>query len=110
MVPLFLDAGLLRHCAAIERNEIVADAFGGGRDSWVEIGETAVRLEPLDVDSEERLGQRVGIATHRVTLRARPGLDRGMAFRISGRRFVIRTLHDPDETGRYLVCRCEAEA
>ncbi len=110
MVPVFIDAGLLRHRAAIERNEIAPDAMGGGRDAWVEVGETSVRLEPLDVDSDERLGQRVGVATHRVTLRTRPGLDRGMAFRIGPRRFLIRTLHDPDETGRYLVCRCEVEA
>ncbi|WP_061934091.1 phage head closure protein [Aureimonas sp. AU22] len=110
MTPLFIDAGLLRHRAAIERNDVVPDAMGGGQDVWVEIGETSVRLEPLAVDVDERLGQRVGTATHRVTLRARPGLDRGMAFRVGGRRFVIRTLHDPDETGRYLVCRCEAEA
>ncbi|RIY01289.1 head-tail adaptor protein [Aureimonas flava] len=110
MAPLFIDAGLLRHRAAIERNEIVPDDMGGGRDAWVEVGETSVRLEPLTVEVEERWGQRMGAATHRVTLRARDGLDRGMAFRIGSRRFVIRALQDPDETGRYLVCRCEAEA
>lgn len=110
MAPQFIDAGLFRHRATIERNEIVPDAMGGGQDRWVEVGETSVRLEPLTVESDERQGQRIGTATHRVTLRARPGLDRGMAFRVGRRRFVIRTLHDPDETGRYLVCRCEADA
>lgn len=110
MTPLFLDAGVLKHRAVIERNEVVADAMGGGADNWVEVGETSVKLEPLATEVRERLGQRIGTVTHRVTLRIRPGLERGMAFRFGARRLVIRTLHDPDESGRYLVCRCEEEA
>ncbi|WP_182085598.1 phage head closure protein [Aureimonas sp. ME7] len=110
MVPLFLDAGLLRHRVTIERNEVLPDAMGGGRANWVEVGETSVRLEPIRAEVEERLEQRVGVATHRVTLRARAGLERGMAFRFGARRLLIRTVQDPDETGRYLVCRCEEEA
>ena len=30
-----------------------------------------------------------------------------MRFTKLGRRFDILTVHDPDETGRYLVCRAE---
>lgn len=42
--------------------------------------------------------------THRVTLRYREDLRSGMRLRKLGRLFDIVTVHDPDETGRYLVC------
>lgn len=109
MVPLFLDPGLLTKRALIERNEPVPDAMAGARERWLEVGETSVRVEPLTGKVEEAFGQRIGVLTHRVTLRARDGLSRGMAFRLGARRLVIRSLHDPDETGRWLVCRCEEE-
>ncbi len=110
MVPLFLDPGLLTKRALIERNDPVADGSGGARDHWLEVGETSVRVEPLAARVEESLDQRIGTITHRVTLRARDSLTRGMAFRLGARRLLIRSLHDPDETGRWLVCRCEEEA
>lgn len=110
MSTLFLDAGLLRHRALIERNEPVPDAMGGAADRWREVGETSVRVEPARVEVGPEAGQRIANVTHRVTLRRRAGLERGMAFRLGARRLVIRTMHDPDETGRYLVCRCEEEA
>ena len=43
--------------------------------------------------------------THRVTLRWRNGVAAGMRFARQGRIFDIVTVHDPDDTGRYLVCR-----
>lgn len=110
MSTLFLDAGLFRHRALIERNDPVPDAMGGAQDRWVEVGETSVRVEPARADVEDDEGQRIGRVTHRVTLRQRAGLSRGMAFRLGTRRLVIRTIHDPDETGRYHLCRCEEEA
>jgi SPP1 family predicted phage head-tail adaptor len=109
MGTLFLDAGLLRHRALIERNDPVPDAMGGAADRWREVGEAAVRVEPARAEVSPEAGQRIARITHRVTLRHRDGLERGMAFRLGARRLVIRTLHDPDETGRYLVCRCEEE-
>ena len=109
MATQFLDPSLLTKRAAIERNEPVADVFGGARDRWVEMAETCVRVEPLKAEADERFGQRIGTLTHRVTLRFRAGLKRGMAFRLGQRRLLIRSLHDADETGRWLVCRCEEE-
>ncbi len=110
MAPLFLDPGLLDKRVAIERDMGAPDRFGGAETRWVEVGETSARVEPANVRVREALGQRLGALTHRVTLRARDGLERGMAFRIGRRRLVVRSVHDPDETGRWLVCRCEEEA
>lgn len=109
MATFFLDAGKLNKRALIERNEAIADTIGGAKDVWREVGETSVRIEPLRQRVEEETGQRIGTATHRVICRARPDLSRGMAFRLAERRLVIRTLHDPDESGRFLMCRCEED-
>ena len=38
-------------------------------------------------------------------MRWRNGVASGMRFARQGRIFDIVTVHDPDETGRYLVCR-----
>jgi len=43
--------------------------------------------------------------THRVTRRHRGNVRAGMRFTRRDRIFEIATVHDPDETGRYLVCR-----
>ncbi|MFD2237043.1 phage head closure protein [Aureimonas populi] len=106
----FLDAGMLDRRAALEVNETVRDALGGARDDWREVAEISVRLEPLGPAVAERFDQRIGTLTHRVILRHREDVARGMAFRLRGRRMLIRSVHDPDETRRFLVCRCEEEA
>lgn len=105
-----LDAGMLDRRAILETNEPVADTLGGARDAWREVGDVSVRLEPLSVAVRERFEQREGKLTHRVILRHRQGVERGMAFRFGQRRMLIRSVHDPDETRRFLVCRCEEEA
>jgi SPP1 family predicted phage head-tail adaptor len=43
--------------------------------------------------------------THRVTIRHRADIASGMRLAWDMRKFLILTVHDPDETGRYLVLR-----
>ena len=107
---MFLDPGLLNRRARLEINEPAADAFGGAADIWREIAEISVRLEPITTRVSERFGQQDETATHRVTLRHRPDLARGLSFLIGARRFLVRTVIDPDESGRWLVCRCATAA
>lgn len=107
MPALFLDPGLLRRRAALEAFAPVADGMGGASEAWQEIGEVSVHVEPLSAEARERFGQREETVTHRVICRFRGDIDRGMAFRLGERRLVIRTVHDPDETARFLLCRCE---
>jgi SPP1 family predicted phage head-tail adaptor len=49
--------------------------------------------------------QTVETETHRITSRWRNGVAAGMRFAKQGRIFDIVTVHDPDDTGCYLVCR-----
>lgn len=106
----FFDAGLLDRRLVLERNEPVADAMGGATPHWQDVTGLSARVEPLRSDVRERFGQHVGMLTHRVTIRHRDGVDRGMAFRWGERRLMIRTIQDMDGRGRFLVCRCEEEA
>lgn len=47
--------------------------------------------------------------THRVILRRRAGLKSGMRLTKGARRFAVLSVHDPDESGRILVCHVEEE-
>lgn len=106
----FIDPGLLDRRAVLEENRAGPDAMGGLGQTWREVAELSVHLQPLGTRVRERFDARQETLTHRVTLRHRGDVIRGMAFRFGLRRLVIREVADPDERRRYLVCRCEEEA
>lgn len=110
MAILFIDPGLLRRRASLQIADRVSNGSGGTTPAWREVAELSIHIEPLSVAAAERFDRREATITHRVICRARADLDRGMAFVIGGRRLLIRSIHDPDESGRYLVCRCGEEA
>lgn len=53
--------------------------------------------------------QMLETVTHRITIRRREGIRSGMRLVKGTRVFAIVTVHDPDETGRYLICRTREE-
>jgi len=110
MAPLFLDPGLLRKRAVLLVPEPVPDGTGGAATSWTEVRELSVHVEPVSVAARERFDRHEATITHRVICRSSREVVRGRAFGIGARRLVISSVHDPDETGRFLVCRCEEEA
>ena len=55
----------------------------------------------------EALNEKENRIPRRQHERLAPGHVEGFATGV--RRFVIRTVHDPDESGRYLVCHVEEE-
>lgn len=48
--------------------------------------------------------------THRVWLAYRDDITAGIRFRKGRRILAIRAVMDPDETCRFIVCRCEEES
>jgi SPP1 family predicted phage head-tail adaptor len=108
-VIAFIDPGLLRRRAVLQAAELVPDESGGAVTAWHEVAEVSVHVEPVSVAVGERFSQNEVRVTHRVTCRARGDVERGMAFAIGNRRLLVRAVQDPDESGRYLVCRCEEE-
>jgi SPP1 family predicted phage head-tail adaptor len=105
MPALFVDPGFLRVELALEAASLIPDGLGGHAESWEEIATVFARLEPLSATSIFGADQTLETVTHRITMRWRDGVASGMRFTRAGRIFDIVTVHDPDETGRYLVCR-----
>lgn len=101
----FIDPGRLRHEVALENATLSPDGMGGHTESWTEIATVFARIEPLDVESRFGAGQTLETASHRFTIRYRADVASGMRFARADRTFEILTVHDPDETRRYLVCR-----
>lgn len=106
---LFIDPGLLRRRARLEAGDAVPNASGGASAVWREVAEVSVHVEPVSVALEARFGRNEATVTHRVICRFRGDIDRGMVFVLGARRLTVRSVHDPDDSGRYLLCRCEEE-
>lgn len=109
MQATFIDPGALRSEFALEECVTTPDGFGGHSESWVEVATLFARIEPIVVQSMFGADQTLETATHRVTIRWRAGLKSGMRFRRNQRVLGIVTVHDPDETQRYLVCRAKEQ-
>lgn len=93
----------LRHRLALE----VAATGPGGDTVWTAVATVWAALEPLGLGEREAAGHLTGVATHRIALRRRTGLDSRHRFVKGSRRFRILAVRDPDETGRTLVCLAE---
>lgn len=105
MAVLFIDPGELRTELALEACSTLPDGLGGFTEAWTETATLFARIEPVSATSVFGAGQTLESVTHRITLRRRDGVASGMRFARAGRVFDILTVHDPDESGRYLVCK-----
>ena len=105
MSTLFVDPGSLRSELALQAATTAPDGQGGHTENWAEIATVFARIEPVSATSRFGPDQTMEMVTHRVTLRWRNGVAAGMRFVRQARIFDIVTVHDPDDTGRYLVCR-----
>ena len=103
----FVDPGAFRHELTLESATPTPDGAGGYAESWAEVATLYARIEPVSATSRFGADQSLETVTHRITLRHRAGIASGMRFRRLSRIFRIVTVHDPDETGRYLICRVE---
>jgi SPP1 family predicted phage head-tail adaptor len=109
MQASFIDPGALRTELALEAVAAAPDGLGGYAEVWSEVATVFARIEPLLATSRFGADQTLETVTHRITLRHRDGVASGMRFRRGSRLFAIVTVHDPDESGRYLVCRVREE-
>jgi SPP1 family predicted phage head-tail adaptor len=105
MAVLFIDPGELRAELALEACSTAPDGLGGFTGTWIETATVFAKIEPVAAESAFGAGQTLESVTHRFTLRHRDGVASGMRFVRAGRVFDILTVHDPDESGRYLVCK-----
>jgi len=105
----FIDPGAFRTELVLEEAVPEGDGAGGSVVEWVEVARLLAHVDPVSARSAFGADQRLETVTHRVTLRFREDVRSGMRFARQGRAFEILTVHDPDETGRYLVCLVREE-
>lgn len=103
------DPGALRHRVEIQQAAIVGDGAGGHVENWSTMATVFAAIEPLRASDRFGADQRLESVTHRVTIRARGDVESGMRLARDGRVLDIRTVHDPDETGRYLTLGVEEQ-
>ena len=99
--------GARRRRFVLERPVEEPDGFGGVLRRYVAGPVVWGAIVPVGMVSRESGGRTDERATHRVTLRALPGLDPATRLAAGPRRFAIRTVTDPDARGRDLVCHVE---
>lgn len=109
MSGLTIDPGALREALVLEALAAVQDDSGGQVGDWVEVGSVFAGIVPVRASARAGADQRLEKVTHRITIRFRDDIASGMRFRKGARTFLVTALHDPDETGRYLLCMAEEE-
>ncbi|NKN39617.1 phage head closure protein [Agrobacterium sp. a22-2] len=104
-----IDPGGLTARLALQAPVTVPDGQGGAAIGFEVLALIWARIEPRLVTVTEQAGAETVTVTHDIWIRQRAGVAAGMRFVKGGRIFAVKAVHDPDETGRYLVCRCEEE-
>jgi SPP1 family predicted phage head-tail adaptor len=103
MKRTFLDAGQLTARLDLESSIETPDGQGGVTVSHAVESSIWARIEPVSAAREELGHVDRQVVTHRIWTRHIEGVASGKRFRKGDRIFEIRTVHDPDERGRYLV-------
>ncbi|KAA3503191.1 head-tail adaptor protein [Rhizobium rhizogenes] len=106
---VFLDPGKLTARLELEGRIETSDGQGGAAENWSVLRSLWAAIEPVSDTSHERASAEGVTITHRVWLMWRSDIAAGMRFRKGRRILAIRTVMDPDETRRFIVCRCEEE-
>lgn len=106
----FLDPGQLTARLDCETLDESGDGQGGVAGGWRVLLSLWAAIEPVSQGSYERASADGVAVTHRIWASFRDDISAGMRFRKGARLFAIRSVIDPDETGRFIVCRCEEES
>jgi SPP1 family predicted phage head-tail adaptor len=96
--------GALRRRLLLEAAVTTPDGLGGTTQVYETVAAVWAQLEWIAGGERWRLGRPEQVATHRVTLRWRAGVDAGQRLRDGDRLFDIRAVADPDGGRRRLVC------
>jgi SPP1 family predicted phage head-tail adaptor len=103
------EAGLLRLRLTLERATATPDGAGGVTFSWNAIATVPADVAPVKAD-ERSAGEGLSDLTlSRIVIRKRADISSNDRFRLGVRVFRIRSISDPEEDGRFLVCLCEEE-
>jgi len=99
--------GAIRYRLTLEKPAASPDGGGGQSVAWAAVAAVWGEVVPLKAEEAaagEGLATRV---THRIVIRRRGDVAGGDRFRLDGRTFLLRAVHDPAEDGRFLACLTE---
>lgn len=99
--------GARRRRFVLELPQDIPDGFGGTLRSYAPGPLLWGAIEAVSGEERVRADRPELAATHRVTLRHRPGVTGAMRLGLGPRRFAIRHAADPDGRARALVCLVE---
>ncbi|WP_306118134.1 MULTISPECIES: phage head closure protein [unclassified Roseitalea] len=109
MNSVHIDPGRLRTHVRLERHAPVADAYGSHADAWSPVATLWGAIEAVRPDAALRAGDDEQVTDAVVTVRADPHIAPAMRLVAGTDIYTIRTVHDPDGTGRYLQCAVSQE-
>jgi len=102
-----LPIGALRHRMTLEAPIEAPDGAGGFSRSFTPVADLWARIAPGGA-REDFVEQRAEQTTsHVVTIRWRDDVTKDMRFVHRTRKLHIRSVVDPDERRRFLICQCE---
>ncbi len=99
--------GALRQRVTLEAPVDTPDGAGGFARSYAPVAQVWARIAPTSAREdfvEQRAEQSI---SHLVTIRWRDDVASAMRFSFRGRKLLIRSVFDPDERRRFLICQCE---
>lgn len=103
------EPGRIRYRLILDKAAATADGGGGEVVAWNPVAALWGEIVPVRAE-EAPVGEGVATRiTHRIVIRRRGDVAGGDRFRIDGRSFLIRGVHDPAEDGRFLACLAEEE-
>lgn len=103
-----MPVGGMRVRLVLEKPQETPDAAGGVHRTYAAAATFWARVEPLQAQERIAADSAGQSLTHRISLRWTALADASCRFRLGPSRiFTVRTVLDPDERRRWLLCLCE---
>lgn len=101
----FLDPGQLRTALTLEQASEAPDGQGGFVVTWSTVATLWAMVEPMSGRGTVFAERADTLSTHRIWVRWRTDVMRGMRLANGGRQYRIDTVEDADGSRRYLVIK-----
>lgn len=104
MAKPIIQSGSFRRRVTLQEETETPDGCGGFTTDWVSISDIWAQITPVGSASISRADNVDQEVTHTVMVRKTGSLRQGMRLLFGSRIFLINSVYDPDETGRYTQC------
>lgn len=104
-----LPIGALDRRVRIEAPVRTDDGAGGAAVAWATVATVWAQVEAVSAVERDRSGRLDGVATHRVTIRARDGVASGQRLVLGGRSLTVLATRPAGRGDRFTVLDAEEE-